>query len=129
MKKVLDTRTHGIIDYVVGVLLILAPFILGFADGGAAMWIPILVGLVIIGQSLLTDYELGVLRKIPMSTHLGLDMAAGAVLLVSPFVFGFAEVIWWPHVLVGAAEIGIALVTRRVPGYRSVPHREASARP
>jgi hypothetical protein len=126
--KVLDTRTHGIIDYVVGVLLILAPFILGFATGGPAMWTPIIIGLLIIGQSLLTDYELGVMRKIPMSTHLGIDMAAGAVLLVSPFIFGFADLIWWPHVIVGAAEIIIALVTKRVPGYRTAPQREASAR-
>jgi hypothetical protein len=125
--KVLDTRTHGIIDYVVGVLLILAPFILGFANGGAAMWTPILIGLLIIGQSLLTDYELGVMHKIPMSTHLGIDMAAGAVLLVSPFVFGFADLIWWPHILVGAAEIVIALITKRVPGYRTAPQREAAA--
>ena len=35
---------HGVIDYVLGVLLILAPFALGFADNGPAQWVPITLG-------------------------------------------------------------------------------------
>lgn len=110
----ISTRTHGIIDYVVGVLLILAPFILGFANGGAAMWVPILLGASILVYSLLTRYELAAKRMIPFKTHLMLDAGGGLLLLVSPWLFGFADLIWWPHVVVGLAELGVVAMTSKV---------------
>jgi hypothetical protein len=94
-------RIHGIIDYVVALLLILAPFVLGFADGSAAQWVPIWTGVAIIGVSLLTRYELSALKLIPYPVHLALDVAVGLFLLTSPWLFGFADRIWWPHVTVG----------------------------
>ena len=117
----ISVRTHAIIDYVVGALLILAPFIFGFADGGAAMWTPILLGASIIVYSLLTRYPLGAAQVIPFKVHLGLDAAGGLLLLVSPWLFGFADLVWWPHVLVGLAELGVVAMTdRRKPAHRQV---------
>lgn len=110
----ISTRTHGIIDYVVGILLILAPFILGFANGGAAMWVPILIGASILVYSLLTRYEMAAARVIPFKTHLALDVGGGLLLLVSPWLFGFADLIWWPHVVVGLAELGVVAMTNKV---------------
>lgn len=107
------TRVHGIIDYVVAVILIVAPFVLGFADGGPAQWVPILIGLLTIASSLLTRYELGVVRVIPMPGHLLIDILAGIVLLVSPWLFGFADRIWWPHALFGVLYIVTPLLTQR----------------
>ncbi len=49
--------THGVLDYVVGALLIVVPYLLGFADGTAAQWVPQVLGLVAIGGGLMTDYE------------------------------------------------------------------------
>ncbi len=112
---ILSTRTHGILDYVIGALLIVAPYLLGFATGGAEQWVPMILGAGVIAYSLMTDYELGVAHIIPMPTHLIMDMAGGALLLVSPWLFGFSDVIVWPHVLVGLIEIGTALMTRRHP--------------
>lgn len=109
----ISVRTHAIIDYVVGVLLILAPFLLGFATGGPAMWTPILLGASIIVYSLITRYPLSVNPVLPFSTHLILDGAGGLLLLASPWLFGFADLIWWPHVLVGAAELAVVAMTDR----------------
>ena len=109
----IPTRIHGIIDYVVAIVLILAPFLLGFADGSAAQWVPIIVGLGTILISLLTRYELGVVRVIPMLGHLSIEGVAGIVLLASPWIFGFADRIWWPHVLFGAMYIVVPLLTAR----------------
>ncbi len=55
--RFISTRTHGVLDYVVGALLIVVPYILGFADGTAAQWVPQVLGLVAIGGALMTDYE------------------------------------------------------------------------
>ncbi len=113
--RFISTRAHGVIDYLMGGLLIVAPYLLGFADGTAAQWIPQIVGAALIGASLLTDYELGIVRMIPMPVHLGLDVAAGLLLAASPWLFGFADRVWLPHVIFGLAEIGAGLMTRTVP--------------
>ena len=109
----IDTRTHGIIDYVTGALLIVAPYIFGFATGGVEQWLPQLLGAMIIVMSLLTRYELSAAKVIPLKVHLGVDLLGGVLLAASPWLFDFAEVIWWPHLLVGLMEIVVALATRR----------------
>ena len=113
--RFISTRTHGVLDYVVGALLIVVPYILGFADGTAAQWVPQALGLVAIGGALMTDYELGVMRVIPMPVHLMIDIGSGALLALSPWLFGFADKVFWPHLLVGIMEIGAGLMTRTVP--------------
>ena len=113
--RFIPTRVHGIADYAMGGLLIVAPWLLGFAAGGAETWVPVILGFGAIGYSLFTDYELGLVRRIPMRTHLGLDAASGAVLAASPWLFGFAELVYLPHLILGLLEIGAALTTRTTP--------------
>jgi len=111
----IPTRVHGVIDYVWGVLLIAAPFLFGFDDGDVAQWLPMAIGLVAILYSLLTRYELGLVHAIPMSVHLGLDVLAGLFLAISPWLFGFADRIWWPHLVFGGLAVIIASMTERRP--------------
>ena len=113
--RFIPTRIHGFLDYGMGLLLILAPWIFGFADGGPETWVPVILGIGAIGYSLFTDYELGMVRVLPMATHLMLDIASGAVLAVSPWVLGFADDIWVPHVILGILEMGAGLMTRTTP--------------
>ncbi len=110
--RFVSTRVHGIIDYGTGLLLIVVPYLLGFADGTAAQWVPMLVGLAIIGMSLLTDYEFSVAKLVPMPIHLGADVLAGILLAASPWLFGFSDRVFWPHLIVGALEIGAGLITQ-----------------
>jgi hypothetical protein len=105
------------LDYVIGALLIVAPWLFDFANGGPEQWVPIILGAGVIVYSLMTDYELGVMKVIPMPTHLMLDIAGGVVLAVSPWVFGFADTIWWPHLIVGLLEIGAGVMTQTRPQY------------
>ena len=109
----IPTRVHGIIDYLTGAVLILAPWLFGFADGGPAQWVPVVLGVAIIVYSLVTDYELAAATLIPVPVHLMLDVGGGLLLLVSPWLFGFSQIVVWPHMLVGAMEIVIAALTER----------------
>lgn len=109
----ITSRAHGILDYLVGALLIVAPYLFGFANGGIEQWLPQILGLTAILYSLITRYELSIAKILPFNVHLGLDMASGLLLAVSPWLFGFADVIWWPHLLVGLVEIVVPLLTRR----------------
>ena len=81
-----------VLDYPLAVVLIASPWIFGFNDvGGAAVAIPIIIGALAFGQSLITDWDLSVARIVPLPIHLVLDAFAGIVLAISPFVFGFSD--------------------------------------
>ena len=113
--RVIPTRVHGILDYLMGLVLIASPWIFGFADGGARQWVPVALGVAALIYSVLTDYELGLARMIPMSIHLVLDFASGAFLAASPWIFGFADDVWVPHVVLGLIEIGAVLMSETEP--------------
>jgi hypothetical protein len=113
--RFIPTRTHGVIDYLTGLVLIVAPFVFGFADGGAAQWVPILLGAAILIMSIMTDYELSLAKVIPMPLHLGVDALGGLLLAASPWLFGFADQVFWPHLIIGLMEIGVSLMTHTTP--------------
>ncbi len=113
--RFLPTRVHGVIDYIVGAILVLVPNVFGFADGTAAQWIFVALGLAAIVYSLVTDYERGLIPLIPMPAHLGLDAASGLLLAASPWLFGFHDRVYLPHLICGLVEIAASLVTRTKP--------------
>jgi hypothetical protein len=70
-----------------------------------------ILGVAMLGMSLLTRYEWGAVRMIPMPAHLAVDGLSGALLAVSPWLFGFAGVVFLPHLALGLIELGTSLVT------------------
>src|SRR3954464_15766143 len=108
--RVISTKMHGGIDYIVGLLLLVAPYLFGFATGGPKQWLPMAIGAATIMMSLLTRYELSIAKVIPMGVHLGVDFAAGALLAASPWLFGFAQEVYLPHLIVGLMEIAVVLM-------------------
>lgn len=122
--SIIPTRIHGIIDYLTAVLLIAAPWLFNFWDAGTdethvAGWVAIAAGAVLLILSLATDYELGAAHLVDMKLHLWLDVGLGIFLIASPWLFGFSEWVWIPHVVVGVAEILIAMITSPEPPYYS----------
>jgi hypothetical protein len=115
--KIIDTKTHGYLDYLVGVLLIAAPWLFDFYEGGSESWVPIILGAGTIVYSLITDYELGAVGIISMKLHLTIDMVAGVFLAASPWLFGFSDLIVWPHLVVGIMEILVSRMTHPNPAY------------
>lgn len=111
----IPTRVHGVLDYVVGGLLIVVGAVFYGTDNAAGLT-PIILGAGTILYSLATAYELGIVKLIPMPVHLGLDFVAGVVLAASPWLLDYADIGWVPHVLVGLMEVGIVLLSQRVPG-------------
>lgn len=115
--KIIPTRVHGVLDYVVSVVLILSPTLFDFRLGGPAQWLPVGLGIAGLLYSLLTRYELGAVKVIPFRTHLGLDAVNGVSLALSPWVLGFADDVWVPHLLLGLLEIVVVMLSEtEVPG-------------
>ncbi len=122
--RFIPTRVHGVLNYLVGALIIAAPWLLNFNRGGAETWVPVILGVGALVYSLLTNYELGVVRRIPMGTHLSLDAASGLLLAVSPWLFGFSSFVFWPHLTLGIFELVAALTTKTTPSLAVEPaHR------
>ena len=51
-----------------------------------------------------------------MAVHNLIDIAAGALLAASPWIFGFADEtanVWVPHVVVGLAAVFLGLTTKQ----------------
>ena len=111
--RFIGSRVHGMLDYLVGALLIAAPWLFDFARGGAETWVPVVIGASAILYSLMTDYEMGVGRMISQRTHQWLDALSGLFMAASPWIFGFDDYVWVPHVAVGLLEIGTSLMTKR----------------
>lgn len=114
MQKI-STKTHGMLDYLTGATLLALPKALGLDEVPASARVLRMAGAGAAAYSLVTDYELGALKVLPMPAHLALDAASGALLASSPWLFGFAENgrrHWLPHVLVGATEVLAALTSR-----------------
>jgi hypothetical protein len=109
--KPIDTKTHGYIDYIMGILLIAAPYFLSLNLKAIESQIFYILGVTAIIYSLLTRYELGFFKMIPMRIHLGLDVFSGILLATSPWLFGFANTIYLPHLILGLIEISAALLT------------------
>ena len=119
--RFIPTKLHAPLDYIVGAGLIAAPWIFQFSEHTTPTVLSIVLGIGLIVYSLFTDYELGVWNVAPMAVHNLIDVVAGTMLLLSPWLFGFADEsanVWVPHVIVGAAAIFLGLTTKQSSGYR-----------
>ena len=119
--RFIPTRYHAPLDYIVGAVLIAAPWIFQFSDVDAATAVSIVLGAGLIAYSLVTNYELGVWKVAPMAVHNLIDVVAGTLLAASPWLFGFSDEgaeTWVPFVVIGVAAVFLGLTTKQAGGYR-----------
>ena len=89
MKKALNPKVHGILDYGLALLFLLAPSLFGFSETAAT--VSYIIGVVYIGTSLLTRYPLGAIKVIPFPTHGILESIMAFAWILFPWVLGFAS--------------------------------------
>jgi intracellular septation protein A len=109
----LSGKVHGFIDYLCAIVLFASPKLFHFTDQNIAPMAAMVLGAVILLYSLVTDYELGVIRMMPFSGHLLCDFVAGLALLGSPWHFhidGNAAVVF---VVIGVIQFASVFITRR----------------
>jgi SPW repeat len=105
---------HAALEPLMAVVIIAAPWIFGFSDTASATVICVLVGVVMLLVGSMTDWRLSLARLIPLRMHLTGDLVLGAVLILSPLIFGFADEGGPTRfmVIAGALELMTALMTR-----------------
>lgn len=128
--RIIPTFVHGIADYILGIVLLILPNIFGFADlGGAPVWIPRILGIIDLLQSLVTNYELGVVKILPMKVHLTNDYVVSLFFAVSPWLFGFSHGpanVWVPFLVIGVLVFVVSLMTKTQPGRTIAEWRTSS---
>lgn len=111
--QIVPTRLHGLLDYLLSMLVIALPFVAGWH--GVARWSFIALGGLGIAYSLMTDYEWGVVRVLPMPLHLALDAIFGAAMVVLAAVLDLRGYVWLV-VAIGILAWVLVLITERRPG-------------
>lgn len=107
---------HALIEYVAAAVFIVAPFVLGFEDGTATA-VSIVIGVLVLGIAASTDWPAALMRTIPLPFHLALDLALAALLVASPFIFGFSDETAPTafFIILGVVHLLLTLGTRFVP--------------
>lgn len=112
-----STRVHAYLDFALAIVLASSPWWGGFAGPGPESWVAVGAGLAVIAYALVTDNELGVMKRLQMTLHLWLDGLAGIFVAASPWVFSFDQRVWVPHLAIGVLLLGVAVVSHTIPGY------------
>ena len=112
LLSLLPARVHGIGDYGSALALILAGLLV--SGTGTARGTGIVLGLVLLVVSVLTDYPLGVRRVIPFKVHSAGDYVGAASLIVAPFLLGFNDTdegLTAFYIAIGAILVVVSLLT------------------
>jgi hypothetical protein len=107
--RFIPTLFHGIADYVVGLLVLALPYLLALS--GSTRIFFIVMGVAVLIYSLMTDYELGVVRFLRIRFHLLLDALFGVAMLLAPWAFTIPDQARWPVYIIGVLAIALALTT------------------
>ena len=114
--RILSPRFHGALDYVAAIVLIVAPFLLGLHHSNMlAMLLSLVLGVALLGYSMVTDYAYGITGALSFKIHLIFDTLAGIGAVAAPFIFGFAATAKWYYIVMGVGVlIVVALTDMRV---------------
>ena len=105
--RLLPWSLHQAIGYLAGILCVLAPFVFDFADDAGTLSVFIGTGIALLALGVLGRGSAGVAQVLPTGVHVALTYVMGFLLLLAPFLFGFAD---QEVPLATAIFIGLALV-------------------
>ena len=111
----ISSRLHGMFDYLLALILILSPWMLDLSEALAPALVSVGIGVLLFTLALVTDYELGAVHILPLSTHISIDVAIGITLLMSPWMIGFDDLPHHLYLIAGASLLAVAAFTVRLP--------------
>ena len=115
MAKPITTKAHGILDYLTVATALALPRLLGWSKDATRFMT--LAGLGILAFSLLTKYELGVFKVLPVKAHLALDVMSALTLLAAPTLLGEKGATATIIRGMGVMELGVVSLTETKPPF------------
>lgn len=111
MNRPISTRTHGVIDYTWATVAAAAPKMMTQRTSTARLIRG--ASAAATANSMLTNYEAGVMKVMPMKAHLAMDVLMCGALLLSPLFLPRSERRYAAFpVLLGAAGLLTAVMTK-----------------
>src|SRR5688572_16452542 len=101
MRKPIPTRVHGALDYITATFLHTLPRVMGWSQPVTRLLD--VAGAGATAYSLVTDYELGTIKVLPMKAHLALDAVSGGALVGAALAMDDED----PDVRATVAAIGV----------------------
>ena len=107
----INTKLHGALDYILGTILMLSPWLFNYVrESAVEIWIPVVTGALSIGYTLFTDADFGMIKKIKLSNHFLLDLMLGSFLVAAPKLFHYSGYVYFlPYLWIGLFKIFISL--------------------
>lgn len=116
MNGFISSKFHSFFGYILAAVTLASPWLFHFwSVGGAALGLPIFIGWTQLIMSVFTNNEGGAIKVFPVQLHLILDTFTGFILLVAPFLWGFCDKVYLPHLLLGLATFSLGLFTKPSP--------------
>ena len=122
LLKVLPAWLHAIADYAVGTLLVIVALTIDMSTAATAAGV--VVGVTVLGVSVITKYPLGLIKVLPFKIHSLGDYAATTLLFVAPFALEFNNTdkgVTAFYLGAGAAVLAVSLVTNYRYGEATQP--------
>ncbi len=91
MLRIIPRPLHAATDYLFAAALAASPSLVGFEEDDRAVLAARTFAGTTTTASLLTRYELGLIRIIPFNVHLILDVVSAFSLLLAPWVLEFSD--------------------------------------
>ena len=86
--KILSPYVHGLLDYALGAVFLLAPSLLGMDSTAAGLAHAIGIALIVV--SLITRYPLGLFKLMPFPVHGVLESLMAVAWIAAPWLLGFS---------------------------------------
>ncbi len=85
----LSMTVHSLAEPFLALVLIGAPFALGFDSVGAPTALSIVAGVLVLVVAMSTCWRLSLVKVLPVVAHAAIDLVLGVLLLASPFLFAY----------------------------------------
>ncbi len=87
--KIISATNHGYLDFVTVIIFLLAPTLFGL--NGLPSMLAYGLAVIHLAVTLATDFPFGVVKIIPFTLHGWIERLVGPLLVVIPFILGFAN--------------------------------------
>jgi Kef-type K+ transport system membrane component KefB len=126
----LPAFVHGVLEYLAAALLIAAPFLFPF-ENDTATAVSIVLGVILLAFTASSALPTGLIKSIPVQAHAVIDFGLAALLIASPFVFGFSDdgTATPFFIVLGVVHLLVTIATRFVREERERPARPATETP
>ncbi len=91
MSKPITRPMHGALDYGYAAAIAASPELFGFKEASLPTLLMRILGGKVLLTSLLTRYELGLIKVLPFKLHLTGDALAAVFSIAAPFLFKFSD--------------------------------------